>query len=255
MNFSRSSNPTLSDNTFISHSSSYTSGQTMTLQGTVNKSILMVLLIMLGAAYTWQKFMAYLEPASGIAAVTPYIWGGAIGGLIIGLIIAFKHNWAPFLAPIYAIVEGLFLGALSAMFEAQFPGIVMRAVMLTMGTFFALLFVYKSRIIKVTDNFRLGVAAATGGIFFVYLLSWILGMFGVNMGFMYDSSPLSIIISLVVIVVAALNLVMDFDFIEKGAAMNVPKYMEWYAAFGLIVTLVWLYIEFLRLLSKLQSRN
>ena len=141
------------------------------------------------------------------------------------------------------------------MLNQQFPGIVIQAVALTFGTLFALLFAYKSGLIKVTENFKLGVIAATGGIFIAYLLSFILGLFGVNIGFMHSNGPVGIIISLVIVVVAALNLVLDFDFIENGAAAGAPKYMEWYGAFGLIVTLIWLYLEFLRLLSKLSGRN
>jgi uncharacterized YccA/Bax inhibitor family protein len=152
-------------------------------------------------------------------------------------------------------LEGLFLGGISGMMNAQYPGIVLNAVMLTIGTLFALLFIYKTGVIKVTDNFRLGVFAATGGIALTYFLSFILSMFGINLGFIHSTGPMGIIISLVVIVVAALNLVLDFDFIESASEQGAPKYMEWYGAFGLMVTLIWLYIEFLRLLSKLSSRN
>ncbi|MFW6248813.1 MAG: Bax inhibitor-1/YccA family membrane protein, partial [Bacteroidota bacterium] len=167
----------------------------------------------------------------------------------------FKKTWSPITVPIYSVLEGLFLGSISAIFESRFPGIVMQAVSLTFGTLFAMLFAYKSGIIKVTNKFRMGVVAATGGIFFAYMISFLLNMFGLNIGFMHSNGPVGIIISLVVIVVAALNLVLDFDFIEKNASSQVPKYMEWFAAFGLIVTLVWLYIEFLRLLSIIAGRD
>jgi uncharacterized YccA/Bax inhibitor family protein len=181
--------------------------------------------------------------------------GGGIGGFIFALATIFKKTWAPFTAPIYAVLQGLMLGGISSMMNAEFKGIVIQAVALTFGTLFALLFAYRSGLIKVTENFRLGVVAATGGIFIAYLLSFVLGLFGVNIGFMHSNGPIGIIVSLVIVVVAALNLVLDFDFIESGAESGAPKYMEWYAAFGLMVTLIWLYLEFLRLLSKLSSRN
>ena len=245
---SRSSNPVLGDNTF--RQLAYTGDSVMTIQGTVNKSILLVFLVVLSASYTW-KLM--LEGAS--SAMMTYMAVGAIGGLIAAIISVFKKTWTPVTAPVYAVLEGLFLGGISAMLNAQYPGIVIQAVALTFGTMFALLFAYKSGIIKVTENFRLGVVAATGGIFIAYFLSFILGLFGVNIGFMHSNGPIGIIISLVIVVVAALNLVLDFDFIERGSESGAPKYMEWYAAFGLLVTLVWLYLEILRLLSKISSRK
>jgi uncharacterized YccA/Bax inhibitor family protein len=160
-----------------------------------------------------------------------------------------------FTAPIYALLEGLFLGGISAIFEAQYPGIVIQAVSLTFGTLFCLLLAYRSGIIKVTENFKLGVAAATGGIALIYLATLVLGLFGVRMPFIHESGLIGIGFSLFVVVIAALNLVLDFDFIESGAKSGAPKYMEWYAAFGLMVTLIWLYIEILRLLAKLRSRR
>jgi uncharacterized YccA/Bax inhibitor family protein len=188
-------------------------------------------------------------------AMMVFMITGAIGGLITALITVFKKTWAPYTAPVYALLQGLFLGGISALFNQRFPGIVIQAVALTFGTLFGLLFAYKSGLIKVTENFKLGVMAATGGIAIAYFLSFILGMFGVNIGFMHSNGPVGIIISLVIVVVAALNLVLDFDFIESGAKNGAPKYMEWYASFGLMVTLIWLYLEMLRLLSKLSSRN
>ncbi len=166
-----------------------------------------------------------------------------------------KPTWAPITAPLYALIEGFFLGSISAVYEARFNGIVFQAVLLTFGTLFALLFAYRSGMIKATENFKLGVVAATGGIALVYLATIVLGLFGVRIPFIHDSGLIGIGFSLFVVVVAALNLVLDFDFIESGVEHGAPKHMEWYGAFGLMVTLVWLYIEFLRLLSKLQSRN
>jgi uncharacterized YccA/Bax inhibitor family protein len=180
---------------------------------------------------------------------------GAVGGLITGLVVSFKRTWAPAGAPLYAALEGLFLGSVSSIFEMRFPGIVFNAVFLTFGTLISLLLAYRTGLIKATENFKLGVAAATGGIFLMYLASMVLGLFGVGVPFIHSGGVVGIAVSVFVVVVAALNLVLDFDFIEQGAQNGVPKYMEWYAAFGLLVTLVWLYLEILRLLSKLQRRN
>ena len=249
MNLNRSANPVLSNATF-SRSLSGTGTEAMTIKGTVNKVFLMLLLVVLGAGYTW-KFMA----TENMAAMQTYMLIGGIGGFITALITVFRMQWSPITAPIYAVLEGLFLGGISAFFNAKFPGIVVNAVALTFGTLFALLFAYRSGMIKVTDNLRLGIVAATGGIAIAYFISFILGLFGINIGFIHSNGTVGIIFSLVVVVVAALNLVLDFDFIENGARAGAPKYMEWYGAFGLMVTLIWLYIEFLRLLSKLSSRN
>ena len=171
------------------------------------------------------------------------------------IITVFKKQWAAVSAPIYALLEGLAMGGISSIFEARFPGIVIQAVGLTFGTLLCLLLAYKSGMIRATENFKMGVVAATGGIFIVYLVSWVLGMFGVGIPFIHESGLIGIGFSLFVVVIAALNLVLDFDFIESGAAQGAPKYMEWYAAFGLMVTLIWLYLEILRLLAKLKDRE
>jgi uncharacterized YccA/Bax inhibitor family protein len=181
-----------------------------------------------------------------------YLLGGGIGGFILAMVTIFKKEWSPVTAPLYALVEGLFLGAISAIYNAQFQGIVLQAVMLTFGIMFALLFAYRSGLIKATENFKLGVAAATGGIALIYIATIVLGLFGIKIPFIHDSGLIGIGFSLFVVVVASLNLVMDFDFIESGVEAGAPKYMEWYGAFGLMVTLVWLYLELLRLLSKLR---
>ena len=186
----------------------------------------------------------------------PWAIGGALAGFVVALVTVFRKTWAPVTAPIYAVLEGLFVGAISAIFEARFPGIVMQAVMLTMGTLGALLLAYKSGVIKATENFKLGVVAATGGIFLLYLVNIVLRMLGFDgFGFIHESGAMGIAFSAFVVVIAALNLVLDFDFIESGAESGAPKYMEWYGAFGLVVTLVWLYLEILRLLAKLNSRD
>jgi len=180
---------------------------------------------------------------------------GGIGGFIFALITMFKKTWAPVTAPIYALLEGLVLGGISAMFEMRYHGIAIQAVSLTFGTMFALLLAYRSGLIPVTQNFKLGIIAATGGIAIFYLAQIVLGLFGIHFTTINGSGPIGIAFSVFVVIVAALNLVLDFDFIESAAAAGAPKYMEWYGAFGLMVTLIWLYLEILRLLSKLRSRD
>ncbi|MBI1352946.1 MAG: hypothetical protein GC160_01280 [Acidobacteria bacterium] len=244
----RTSNPALNENTFrqVVTRSGF-DVERMTLDGTVNRTGMLLLLAVVAALYPW----SLVQQGENTAL---YWMGGAIGGLIFGLITSFKPAWSPITAPIYAVLEGLFLGAISGLFEMRYPGIAIQAVGLTLGTAGALLLAYRSRLIKVTENFRLGVVAATGGICLFYLASWVLGFFGIQIPLIHGSGLVGIGFSLIVVGVAALNLVLDFDFIENGVAAGVPKYMEWYGAFGLMVTLVWLYVEFLRLLSKLRDR-
>jgi len=180
---------------------------------------------------------------------------GLIGGLIFALITTFKQQWAPVTAPVYALFEGMVLGGISAMLELRFPGIAIEAVCLTFGTLVVLLVAYRSGVIPVTEKFRMGVVAATGGIALFYVMEMILGFFHVHFTSVNGSGAIGIGFSILVVVIAALNLVLDFDFIERGVAAGAPKYMEWYGAFGLMVTLIWLYIEILRLLAKSRSRN
>jgi uncharacterized YccA/Bax inhibitor family protein len=247
----RTGNPALSDNTFTAVGRVARSEAAMTIQGTANKAMLLLLCVLVTASWTWSLYYRSMNPQ----VVTPWVAVGAIAGLIVALVTVFKQTWAPITAPLYALLEGLVIGGVSALFEAQFPGIVIQAVGLTFGTCLALLLAYKSRLIRATENFKLGVVAATGGILLFYLLTMILGFFGIRMPLMYGNSWASIGFSLVVVIIAALNLVLDFDFIEQGAAGGAPKYMEWYGAFGLMVTLIWLYLEMLRLLAKLRSRE
>lgn len=246
----RSSNPALNSKTFEGLTTAR-STETMTIDGTVNKTALLLLFVVAPAFYVWRIFFQSGNPA----VVMPYVLGGAIGGLIVAIVTAFKKEWSPVTAPIYAVLEGLFLGGISATFEARWPGIVVQAVALTFGTLFCLLMAYKSRIIKVTENFRLGIFAATGAIAVFYLVTMVLSFLKIQVPFVFGSGPIGIIFSLVVVVIAALNLVLDFDFIEKGAEHGAPKYMEWYGAFALMVTLIWLYLEILRLLSKVRDRR
>lgn len=247
----RTANPALNDATFKNIPYTADRNNVMTIQGTVNKTVVLLLVLLITASWTWDKFFESGDPAS----VSMWIAVGAIGGFIVAMVTIFKKTWSPITVPVYAALEGLFLGGLSSVFEARFPGIVIQAVGLTFGTLFALLFAYKSGLIKATENFKLGVVAATGGIALVYVITIILGLFGVQIPLLHGSGIIGIGFSLFVVVIAALNLVLDFDFIENGAEAGAPKYMEWYGAFGLLVTLVWLYIEILRLLSKLRGRN
>ena len=246
----RTANPALNARTFERYRGMARAEGAMTINGTVNKTAILLVLALVSASYVWKLFFA-----QGPGAVSGLILIGAIGGLIAAMATIFRMHWAPYSAPVYALLEGLFLGGISAIMEARFPGIVMQAVALTFGTLFALLAAYRSGLIRATENFKLGIVAATGGIFIVYLMSMVLGFFGIDIPLIHGSGPVGILFSLFVVVIAALNLVLDFDFIEHGAESGAPRFMEWYAAFGLIVTLVWLYVEMLRLLSKLQSRN
>ena len=244
----RSGNPVLKSDSFDVAAS----GERMTLGGTVNKTAILLALVMITAGVTWGRFFDHgRDPAS----IMPLVWGGAIGGLVFCLITVFKKEWGFVTAPIYALLEGLVVGGLSAIFEVAFPGIVIQAVGLTFGTLAALLLAYKSGLIKATENFKLGIFAATGGIAIVYLINLVMSFFGSGIPLIHSSSTMGIAFSAIVVGVAALNLVLDFDFIEHGAEHGAPKYMEWYGAFGLLVTLVWLYLEILRLLSKLQERR
>ena len=243
--FGRSGNPTLSDATVADFEN--VDQKTMTLQGTVNKVGILLALVMLGAAYTWNVYFVTGSPG----ALMPI---GLFGGMIFALITIFKKNWAMYTAPIYAILEGFFLGGISAIFESQYPGIVIQATGLTFGTLASLLVLYKTGVIKPTENFRLMVVSATMGIALLYVVSFIMSIFGTGIGFIHDNGIFGIGFSLFVVGIAALNLVLDFDFIEEGSEKNAPKYMEWFGAFALMVTLIWLYLEMLRLLAKLRSR-
>jgi uncharacterized YccA/Bax inhibitor family protein len=240
----RSGNPALREDVFTATRTA--GGGVMTVPGTVNKTALLLVLALATATGAW-----VLGTAGG-----PGVAGWAIGAGLVGLGVAIativRPQWSPVTAPIYALVEGVVLGVVSMWFEASFEGIAIQAVALTFGVMGAMLVLYRTGVIKVTQRFRAGVLAATLGIAAVYLVALVLGLFGVRVPFLYDASPLGILISLAIVVVAALNLLLDFDLIERGARSGAPAYMEWYAAFGLLVTLVWLYLELLRLLARLR---
>lgn len=243
----RTSNPALNSNTFseqINNNSSLLIDTKMTIKGTVDKTAISLVLLIASAYYTFSPNMESM------------ILFGSIGGLILAIVTIFKKDWAPYTVPLYAILEGLALGSISYFYNTQYEGIVLQAISLTVLILFSLLFAYRTKIIKPTENFKLGVFAATGGIVLLYFINFIMGFFGTGISLLspQNSSMMSIGISLAIIVVASLNLVIDFDFIEEGVEKGAPKYMEWYGAFGLLVTLIWLYLEILRMLAKLRSR-
>ena len=246
----RSGNPALNKNSFRNLRVDRSAGairrnELMTIKGTVDKTALSLTLLLLSGYYVYSE------------QITSLTFIGGIAGFIVAIITIFNKKVAPFTVPIYSLCQGLFLGGISLMYGQMFDGIVFNAVTLTVTILFSLLLAYRSGIIKATENFKLGIFAATGGIAIVYLVNFVMGFFGSSMGIMQidNASPMSIGFSVVVVIIAALNLVLDFDFIEEGAEKGAPKYMEWYGAFGLLVTLIWLYLEILRLLAKLNSRR
>jgi uncharacterized YccA/Bax inhibitor family protein len=240
----RSSNPVMTEKRFNVEN---TTGKSMTLTGTAVKTFILLLFVSISALFTWNSYEKGSESVLGLMIF------GALLAFVVALVIIFKPKTAPVLAPVYAILEGLALGGISAMYEEQYGGIVLQAILITFGVLFALLIAYTTRLIKPTENLKLGIVAATGGIAIVYVLDLVLGMFGWSVPFIHDNGVIGIIVSVVIVIVAALNFVLDFDFIETGVAQNSPKYMEWYASFGLLLTIVWLYLEILRLLSKIKK--
>ncbi|MBS0207130.1 MAG: Bax inhibitor-1/YccA family protein [Planctomycetes bacterium] len=247
----RSGNPVLNNSTFDAfRSEAYGSSSLMTVQGAATKTLILLGLCVGMASMTWGMVKGQVP-----SAAYPWMIGGIIGGLVLGFVTQFKPSWSPVTAPLYAMAEGLALGGISAVFEQQFHGIVFQALTATFGTTFALLLAYQTGWIKATQNFRLGVFAATGGIAIMYLVMFLLRAFGVYSANLMSMGLVGLGISAFVVVVAALNLVLDFDYIEQAASQGAPKYCEWYGAFGLMVTLVWLYIEILRLLAIIAGRS
>lgn len=245
----KTSNPAFAGSTYGGRAVHVGYGPSMTIAGTVNKAGLLMLCVLGTAFWTWSRFFETGD-ASSVAGLTLV---GAFGGLIMAMVTIFKKEWSPVTAPIYALLEGLVLGSLSATLEMRFPGIAIEAVALTFGTCFALLVAYRTGLIRATEKFTLGIVAATGGLALVYFGSMILGFFNVQIPGIFGNGPVGILFSVVVVVIAALNLILDFAMIEEGALRGSPKYMEWYGAFGLMVTLIWLYLEMIRLLSKLRD--
>lgn len=251
MELFKSGNPTLTEKMF---QSSLTADRehVMTVRGTLNKFGFLFLMVMASAFFTWYSFGKGVD-------VSPYMWTGAIGGLIVALVIIFKKTWAGYLAPAYALLEGLFVGAVSAYYNYAFaekaPFIIVQAVGLTFGVAIAMFILYNMRIIRATETFKSVIITATAGIAIFYLITFVLRFFNIDIPFIHQGTTFGIIFSLIVVAIAALNLILDFDMIEKGSDAGAPKYMEWYGAFGLLVTIVWLYLEILRLLAKLNSRK
>lgn len=247
----QSSNPALATDPFnqVSYGSST---DRMTIRGTVMKTAFLLLLVLLPASWIWKQLYTGGSAATHLQA---WMYGGLFAGFILSLVTIFKKEWSAVTTPLYAVAEGLFLGGISGIFEQMYPGIVTQAVSLSIGTLIVMLTIYQAGWIQVTDKFKMGIVAATGGIALVYLVAIVLGFFGVQVPFIAENGWFSILFSLFVVGVAALNFILDFDLIEQGAKRGAPKYMEWYGAFALMITLIWLYIEILRLLSKINSKN
>ena len=252
-----SSNPALGQSVFAN--SRVAGSESMTMSGTINKSFVLLALVLATAFWSWQEtwkaiLNPHLELAQGMGT-TGLLLIGAICGFVFALISIFVPKVSPYTAPAYALAEGLLLGALSALMEQRYGGIVFQAVLGSFGTFFFMLFLYQSRMVQATSGFKRGMMAAMGGILFIYVVSFILGFFGKQIPFIHESGPIGIGFSVIVVALAAFSFILDFDSIEQGVNLRAPKYMEWYGAFGLLVTLVWLYLEILRLLGKIRDRR
>ena len=243
----KTSNPALNENTFDGRVA--VAGEAMTLQGTVNKTGVLLLCVVITSAWTWG--IAHSQTPE---AALPWMMGGLVGGLVFALVTIFKKEWSPITAPVYSLCEGLVLGGISALLERTYPGIAIQAMGLTFGVTAVMLMLYRTGVLRATPKFTVGVVAATGGIFVVYMVDLVLGIFGRHVPLLNSSGPLGIGVSAVIVIIAALNLILDFDFVETGVHARAPKYMEWYGAFGIMVTLVWMYMEILRLLSKVRQR-
>ncbi len=237
------SNPVLTTRAF----SMPATDKVMTIQGAVNKCITLFLLLLISGIYSYRLTLS--NPEQGLTYLVPAL----VIGFGLALVTVFKKTWAPVTAPLYVLAKGVMLGGVSAVYGSLYEGIVLQAILLTLGIMFALLFAYKTRMIVVTQKFKAGVVMATFGVMIVYLASFLLNFFGASVPYLHSSGTMGILISLVIVVIASLNLLLDFSFIEESSDAGAPKYMEWYAAFGLMVTLIWLYLEILRLLSKLRD--
>jgi uncharacterized YccA/Bax inhibitor family protein len=225
----------------------------MTLEGTSNRTMLLLLLLFISAVFSWESVIGQLEWATQ-PQMPWFFYLGLIGGLGCAIASMIKPHWSPYTAPAYALLKGLAIGAISAFFEFRYPGIVFQAVLATFGTAATMLILFRSGTLRATPTFKKGVIAATGGIAIVYLISFVMSFFGTQIPFIHEAGPIGIGFSVVVVVLASLNLILDFDLIQRGIQSHAPKYMEWFCALGLLVTLVWLYLEILRLLSKLRSK-
>lgn len=248
----KSGNPVLNENVF-SQSGVYDRGQAMTIQGAVLKTMGLLVLTVAIALTVWDQL---LKPEASLSEfLMPAVAVSGIAGFIVAIVTSFKKQWSPVTAPIYAACQGVFLGVTTCVLNKAYPGIAVEAVMLTFGVMFCLLAAYQAGIIRATPTFMRVIVSATMAIALFYIVSMVLGLFGIQMPMIHSSNGVGIAFSFVVVIVAALNLVLDFNLIEQGAKEGAPKYMEWYSAFALLVTLIWLYVEILRLLSKLSSRR
>ncbi len=246
MALGRSSNPVFNQDRFRNIANSATSDGVMTVNGTITKTLILFVILIAAGAFVWGK----VTPEN----LLTFVIGGAIGGLIFALATIFKPAWAPITAALYAVFEGMFVGAISKMYASFYDGIVMQAVGLTMSILLVMLVLYRTGVLRATPKFRRGVIIATAGIFLFYILNWIFSMFGGGVS-LANFGLLGIGIQLVIVGVASLNLILDFDNIERGAEQGLPKIMEWYSGFGIMVTLVWLYLELLRLIALISGRN
>ncbi len=243
-------NPAMNQAVYLRAGQADSAAAVMTLQGTVIKAALLLGIVLATATYTWSQAMAGdTSTAYGLSTL------GGIGGFILAMITIFRPQSSPLTAPLYAAAEGLLMGAISAAFERSYPGIAIQAVGLTIGVLAIMLMLYGTGIVRATEKFKIGIIAATGGICLVYLVDVVASLFGHRLPYIHENGAVGIGFSLVVVVIAAMNLVLDFDFIEQGVARQAPKYMEWYGGFSLLVTLIWMYLEILRLLAKTQSRR
>ena len=246
-----SSNPVMNPNVYRRELADSPTASVMSMHGTVIKTAFLMSLLLISAGYTWYLSLdeANTLMMRGVLLI------GAIGGLVMALVTSFFPKASPYTSPVYAAFEGMFLGGISVIFEARFPGVVIQAVGLSIAMMTMMLFLYGTGIIRATEKFKTGIIAATGAIFMVYMASMLLSFFGVRIPFIHESGMFGIGFSVVVVIIAALNLILDFDFIEQGVRSRAPKYMEWYGGFSLLVTLVWMYLEILRLLAKLRNSN
>lgn len=249
----KSSNPTLKDSIFDKEGRATDTSNAMTIDGAIGKTGILLLLVVLGGMLTWNMF----GNVSYHNMIMPLFWFGIIGGFILAMVISFKRTTAPYLAPVYAFLEGIAMGGISAILNNMYNGIAFQAICLTVLVATLMLVLYRFRVIRATERFRSIIILATASIAVFYLISFVLSFFGIYSPLSLNSTAplwLTLGVSVVVVVIAALNLILDFDFIERGAEYGSPKYMEWYGAFGLTVTLVWLYLEILKLLARIANR-
>jgi len=245
-----SANPAMSEAVYFRAGQADTPANVMTIQGSVMKTAVLVVILLCTAAFTWGQ-------VAGGAPGISYGWliASGIGGFIAAMVTIFKPSWSPVTAPIYAALEGVLMAAISAAINAAYPGIALQAFALTIGVLAVMLFVYGTGMIRATEKFKIGIVCATGAVCLVYLATMILGLFHIEIPYIHGAGPIGIGFSVVVVIIASLNLILDFDFIEQGARRQAPKYMEWYGGFSLLVTLIWMYMEILRLLAKLNSNR